>query len=322
MGLIFVIVIVLTPFALLALLIYKVRKRRKREAIEGKRVNPSPFSEPFSLRTHWLTCLLLLLLATIYYIEMRFALPTEGNHRALSPLSLLAVGGLSRNAFLAAGTLRIFTAPFLHASVIHLLANGVALFYAGRILEKPLGRRWFLAVYFISAVCGSLMSLAMNAHVVSVGASGAIMGLFAAILAMSFHADYRDKKPLLQATSLRIIIPSMIPQTTNHGALVDYAAHFGGLLGGGLCVSLMLLSWPAESKPNLRWLAGIIATGGILASIVGFLLITLSYPSYVVFNECLLTQSQQAGITVQQYVKSSNYQSTLDQCIHSHSTRP
>ncbi len=61
--------------------------------------------------------------------------------------------------------------------------NVVGLFIAGRKLEHLVGPAWFGAIYVVSALCGAFASLALNAPtLITVGASGAIMGLFAAML--------------------------------------------------------------------------------------------------------------------------------------------
>lgn len=61
--------------------------------------------------------------------------------------------------------------------------NGIALGLAGYALEPLIGRAWFAALFVIGALCGSLASMFLNTgNIVSVGASGAVMALFAAML--------------------------------------------------------------------------------------------------------------------------------------------
>src|ERR1700739_286728 len=83
---------------------------------------------------------------------------------------------------------RLRSAPFLHADAGHLVMNAIALYLAGRSLEWLVGRAWVGAAYVVGALTGSLLSLALTSNlIVSVGASGAIMGVFAVMLVVSVH---------------------------------------------------------------------------------------------------------------------------------------
>ncbi|MBK6533087.1 MAG: rhomboid family intramembrane serine protease [Deltaproteobacteria bacterium] len=98
--------------------------------------------------------------------------------------TLVSLGGLNRDLVTDGGEWwRLLTAACLHGSPIHLLMNGVALYMAGVVLEHLLGRAWLGALFVVGALGGSLMGLAINPdNLVSVGASGAIMGCSAAAL--------------------------------------------------------------------------------------------------------------------------------------------
>src|SRR6188768_1661828 len=96
--------------------------------------------------------------------------------------SLQALGGVSGPAVLQDGQVyRLLSATLLHGGIVHLFFNGVALLLGGALLEASAGAGWMLLVYVLSGVCGSLLGIYANPpNVVSVGASGAIMGLLAA----------------------------------------------------------------------------------------------------------------------------------------------
>lgn len=70
---------------------------------------------------------------------------------------------------------RFFSAIFLHGSVSHILFNMFALILFGLILEKIIGSRKFLLVYFVSGIAANL--IAVNFYQSSLGASGAIYGI-------------------------------------------------------------------------------------------------------------------------------------------------
>ncbi|MBK8047001.1 MAG: rhomboid family intramembrane serine protease [Anaerolineales bacterium] len=72
---------------------------------------------------------------------------------------------------------RLFTATLLHGGVLHLMFNLYALFSLGPLLESYLGPARFLAIYVLGGLFGSLLSYAFTDSV-SVGASGAIFGIF------------------------------------------------------------------------------------------------------------------------------------------------
>ncbi len=319
-GIGILLLVLAVPVSLIVLLVKMVRKRRRREA-QGLSTIPKHsyrnMVDPFSLRGNWLTCFILLLLCIGYVYELACAI--EGPGKWTPTLgTLMATGGVSRSTVEHGGWYRIFTAPFLHGSITHLLLNCLALFFAGRILERQLGRAWFLAVYFISAWAGSLMSISINTeHLLSVGASGAIMGMFAAIMAVSFHASNREIKRGLQIFSLRIIIPSILPTVSHEGGThVDYGAHFGGLIGGFLCTLLMMIRWPTDSAPRLRGLAVAINTFGILLTCYSFGLMSHHYYEYKVLGNCVAPMREEAvksHVDVAKYIQDNG--AYLERCI-------
>ena len=77
---------------------------------------------------------------------------------------------------------RFLTAIFLHGSVLHLLYNLFALALFGSILEKLIGGRKFLWIFFISGILANL--IALNFYNSSLEASGAIFGVIGALIAI------------------------------------------------------------------------------------------------------------------------------------------
>src|SRR5262249_45104168 len=135
------------------------------------------------------TSALLLALLAMFAAEISFGIGPWTKLLQPSIATLIALGGLTHNLVLASGEwYRLLSAPFLHGDAGHLAANAVALALAGRALERLIGPAWFGVIYVTGAITGSLVSLAFNPPaIVSVGASGAIMGLFAAMLVLSAH---------------------------------------------------------------------------------------------------------------------------------------
>ena len=120
---------------------------------------------------------------------------------------------------------RLITAGFLHAGLMHLLFNCLALYTLGTPFEALYGRTRYAILLLISLMAGSYASITFNAeNQVSVGASGAIFGLFGALLVVGrrLDADTRSTFTLLAInTAIAIAIPN-----------IDWRAHLGGLAGG------------------------------------------------------------------------------------------
>jgi len=122
---------------------------------------------------------------------------------------------------------RLITAPFLHDAPLplHILFNMWALIIVGPPVERLLGRTRFVALYLLSAVGGSvLVYLIWPPAQFSLGASGAIFGLFGAyfVAARRMRADARGIVALIV---INLIISFTIPN-------IAWPAHIGGLVTG------------------------------------------------------------------------------------------
>jgi rhomboid protease GluP len=215
-----------------------------------------------------LTAAILAVLFAVFAAELVYGIGPWTKVLEPTIATLVAFGGLAHGLVLQSGQwYRLFSAPFLHADAGHLAMNAIALFIAGRSLEGLIGRAWFGAVYVMGALAGSLLSLALNpASLVGVGASGAIMGLFAAMLVVSRHFPPGAIRTGLQMSAAYVLIPSLLPLAgALKGHKVDYAAHFGGAIGGALAGFIMLAVWSqAEPWPQFRRAAAAIAIAGVI----------------------------------------------------------
>ena len=151
---------------------------------------------------------------------------------------------------------RIGTAMFLHANLIHVIFNMIALVLVGRIVERVYGTYYFLWIYFLSGVGGSLASLGTTWSEIaaSVGASGAIMGLFGALAA--YLVRRRDVVPRAIIREFGFWILNCLGLTLGLGlalswsevARVDNSAHLGGLGMG------FIAGWLASPSAPYSWL--------------------------------------------------------------------
>jgi membrane associated rhomboid family serine protease len=154
---------------------------------------------------------------------------------------------------------RMFTAAFLHASVMHILFNMLALWIVGPSLEATLGRARYLALYVLSALGGSVCSYFLGpTNVLGVGASGAVFGLFGAyfIVARSRRVDSRQVFGLIV---INLIFGFVTPG-------IDNWAHIGGLVAGGAVAFVFMLTEDLERvvKIGAEVIAVVIVTGAIV----------------------------------------------------------
>lgn len=125
---------------------------------------------------------------------------------------------------------RFFTPMFLHFGLTHLVMNMLSLYILGPLVERLFGKIRFLLIYFISGVYGVLASFLFSDGV-SAGASGAIFGLFGALLFFGLiqkRFNVRiDLKQILVLVVFNLGYGLLIPGIDNY-------AHIGGLVGGFL----------------------------------------------------------------------------------------
>jgi rhomboid protease GluP len=242
----------------------------------GARAEAAPTLAMPSRPSFALIAALIAALALVFAAEIAFPVEPASGFLEPSIRTLSAFGALDKRTVLEGGEWqRLFSAPLLHGSAAHLALNVLALLFAGLILENVIGRAWFVATFAASGVTGALMSIAINpASVVSVGASGAIMGLFAAALALSFRYPKESiMRRHLQSGSLRVLIPSMLPLASGvFGEAIDFAAHAGGALGGAALGGFLASAWPKDAAlPPYRKAAALIAALCLCgAAVAGF----------------------------------------------------
>lgn len=214
----------------------------------------------------YLTVSIIAVLCALFAAEIIFGIGPATGLLQPSIATLIAFGGISKAYIVDEGQwTRLFSGPLLHTGLEHLALNCIALFIAGRLMEGLVGRAWFGAVFVLGALGGAAFSLSENAdNFVSVGASGAVMALFAALLVSSLHFPKGADRTSLLMTSIYVLIPSMLPVATASGTKVDVAAHLGGALTGGFVGLVMLACWPKdEVRPRLAPVAGTIGIVGL-----------------------------------------------------------
>jgi membrane associated rhomboid family serine protease len=162
---------------------------------------------------------------------------------------------------------RMVTVMFLHLDLLHIAFNMWALWIIGQYVEAVLGHVKFLVLYFIAGLAGSvLIVFATPALALTVGASGAIFGVFGALAIYAFinrNRDYASRAILGNIVFLLII---NLLFTFGVGG-ISWQGHIGGLIGGtALMAGYMLFG---RKSPGGRFTSSDIAiTAAALVLIV------------------------------------------------------
>jgi membrane associated rhomboid family serine protease len=165
-----------------------------------------------------------------------------------------AVPGVAQGAYW-----RLLTSAFLHGSVLHIAFNMYALYLFGPTLERILGSLRFLALYLVCAVSGSVMAYWFTGPLTStLGASGAVFGLFGAALILLYQRG-QDVSFLLILLVLNVAL-SFRPG-------VSWQGHFGGLLAG-LLIGAVIAYTPRAHRNAAQIGLYAVLIGGLAAAVL------------------------------------------------------
>ena len=131
---------------------------------------------------------------------------------------------------------RLVSYMFLHAGILHIVLNMYSLFIVGPRVEDFFGKWKYLLIYLFSGICGGLLSIGLTPNTVSVGASGAIFGLFGALI--YFGYSYRGYiGAIVRSQVLPVVIYNLLMGLFIPG--IDMWGHVGGLIGGILTANML-----------------------------------------------------------------------------------
>ncbi|MBN3724431.1 rhomboid family intramembrane serine protease [Burkholderia sp. Ac-20379] len=187
------------------------------------------------------------------------ALWIHAGYRSPDNALLLAWGANYAPLTLTGESWRLLSSAFLHANWLHVLLNMYMLLVLGSVLERLVGAARFTSIYLLSALGGGLCSALWNiAHkvglpphilpAVSVGASGALMGLAGAAFVLAMNPPKGESAQIKTGAIVQVIVINLAFGLTSHG--VDNAAHLGGVLTGVLAACVLCL--PAALVARLR----------------------------------------------------------------------
>ncbi|WP_052847480.1 rhomboid family intramembrane serine protease [Streptomyces avicenniae] len=135
---------------------------------------------------------------------------------------------------------RLLTSAFLHEQLWHIASNMLGLWFLGPPLEAALGRIRFLALYVLSALAGSTLCYVLaDETTLTLGASGAIFGLFGATAVLARRMRY-DMRPILVLLGLNMAITFTLPN-------ISWQAHIGGLVAG-VIIAFGLVHAPRRNR--------------------------------------------------------------------------
>lgn len=156
---------------------------------------------------------------------------------------------------------RLVTAMFLHGSYIHIAFNMLSLWWIGGPLEAALGRARYIALYGVSGLAGSALTyLIAEPNQPSLGASGAIFGLFGATAILMRRLNY-DMRPVIALLVINLIF-------TFGWSNIAWEAHIGGLVGGVL-IGYAMVHAPRERRALIQYgVCGLVLVAVVVMTLV------------------------------------------------------
>ncbi|QYA95452.1 rhomboid family intramembrane serine protease [Streptomyces anulatus] len=139
---------------------------------------------------------------------------------------------------------RLVTSMFLHQEVVHIGFNMLGLWWLGGQLEAALGRSRYLALYLLSGLAGSALTYLIAApNQGSLGASGAVYGLFGATAVLMRRMNY-DMRPVLVLLAINMVF------TFTWGGIA-WEAHVGGLIAG-VVIAIGMVHAPRDRRTAVQ----------------------------------------------------------------------
>ncbi|WP_399941047.1 rhomboid family intramembrane serine protease [Streptomyces sp. BBFR25] len=140
---------------------------------------------------------------------------------------------------------RLVTTMFTHQEIWHIGFNMITLWFLGGPLEEALGRARYLALYLVSGLAGSVCAYLLEAPTTAtLGASGAIFGLFGATAALMRRRN-ADMRPVV----ILLVISLIFTFTRDN---ISWQAHVGGLVAGAV-IGWAMLHAPRERRTLVQY---------------------------------------------------------------------
>ncbi|TCB42825.1 rhomboid family intramembrane serine protease [Acinetobacter terrestris] len=229
-------------------------------------LSPPPIQSKLEVHLWWLTALFIAINVALFLWQVL----TGVNITSPSLVDAIHWGAdYAPLTFLEEPT-RLFSSMFFHFGLIHLMLNMWALYIFGSVAEQLFGRFYYLGLYILAGLMGSLLSGFIDIQntvqllqtndpklfpTVSAGASGAVMGIGGALTILSLlpilpkQRFILDKKTLVMVMGINLFIGFTMPGINN-------AAHIGGMLMGAVLATFWYMGQRLH-KPNLGFMLGL-----------------------------------------------------------------
>jgi len=151
---------------------------------------------------------------------------------------------------------RIVTSGFLHDGFFHIFINMLSLYFVGRVLEPAIGRLNFAAIYIASLLAGSFGALLFQPQVPTVGASGAIFGIFGALIVVARARGIS----IWQSGLGMVLLFNLFFSVSFRG--ISIGGHLGGLIGG------LITGWLVVEVAERRRLQSAALAGCLVVAVI------------------------------------------------------
>jgi membrane associated rhomboid family serine protease len=147
---------------------------------------------------------------------------------------------------------RLLTAGFLHDGLLHIFINMLSLYFIGPVLEPAIGRLNFAAIYFTSLLAGSFGALLFQPLALTVGASGAIFGVFGALIVVARARGI----PIWQSGLGPVLLINLLFSFSFKG--ISIGGHLGGLIAGLITGWLVVEFSERRRRPAVALIACVV----------------------------------------------------------------
>ncbi|MCH7382318.1 rhomboid family intramembrane serine protease [Acinetobacter dispersus] len=238
---------------------------------------PPQINQKLQIQTWWFTALLIAVNVGLFGWQILSGV----NITDPAPVDAIAWGADFTPLTFTGEPERLFSSMFFHFGMIHLMLNMWALYIFGSVAEQLFGRSYYIGLYFLAGLMGSELSSYLSIRDgyellqqfdpkllphISAGASGAVMGIGAALTVVSLFPPlpqqrfWLDKKSLLMIMGINLVFGFTVSGINN-------AAHIGGMIMGALLAATWYFSQKTQNKGLFQ----------IIALSVGLLLLAAFY---------------------------------------------
>lgn len=158
---------------------------------------------------------------------------------------------------------RLITNVFEHGGILHLAMNMYGLLFIGILLEPLIGRNRFILAYLLTGLAGSVASLWWHDITISVGASGAIFGLYGVFISLLTTNFVQKSIKQTFLTSTLVFTGFNLMNGLKPDSGIDNAAHIGGLISGLLIGYALYPSLKQSASKQLSAIAILLSALGI-----------------------------------------------------------